>query len=130
MNRPGRFWVSLHASTPLHCPSISQVHTIGLIATSSACGTLNQRHVVSLQQNLTERSPGLLVVGLRDLLNLHGIVDDQVHELIKTSDLALNADGELLVQPDADRSVLRQLAGILTIDHHRLLRLIDLNSTT
>jgi hypothetical protein len=56
------------------------------------------------------------------LLNLHSIIDDQVHELIKAllqlavvieqilvfadPDLALNSDGELLVQPDTDCSVL------------------------
>ena len=32
----------------------------------------------------TKGPPRLLVVSLGDLLNLHGVVDDQVHELIKT----------------------------------------------
>ena len=32
----------------------------------------------------TKGPPRLLVVGLGDLLDLHGVVDDQVHELIET----------------------------------------------
>lgn len=34
----------------------------------------------------TQRSPSLLVVGLGDLLNLDGVVDNQVHELVKALD--------------------------------------------
>ena len=34
----------------------------------------------------TQRSPSLLVVGFGDLLNLDGVVDNQVHELVKALD--------------------------------------------
>ena len=34
------------------------------------------------------------------LLHLHRVVDDQVHELVETADLSLNAHAQLLEQPD------------------------------
>lgn len=43
------------------------------------------------------------------------------------SDLALNADRELLIQPDADCGVLRQLAVIPIIDYRRPRPLYDPN---
>lgn len=64
---------------------------------------LDQRDVVALEQDLackeviscgsfavggqrclTKRSPRLLVVGLGNLADLDGVVNDEVHELIKT----------------------------------------------
>lgn len=39
-------------------------------------------------------------VQLCALLHLHRIVDNQVHELVETADLSLNAHAQLLEQPD------------------------------
>lgn len=75
----------------------------------------------------TQRSPNLLVVGLGDLLNLDGVVDNQVHELVKAlgtelervsietelvtnPNLALDANGELLIKPDADGGMLQSVS--------------------
>ena len=40
------------------------------------------------------------------LLHLHRIVDDQVHELIETADLSLDAHAQLLEEPDLHCRVL------------------------
>lgn len=42
------------------------------------------------------------VVRLGDLFDLHGIVDNQVHEFVEATDNANDADRELLVEPDLD----------------------------
>lgn len=97
---------------------------------------LDERHVVALQQNLacswlsvcdslictrenfrvvhTEFSPAaigsVLWVGivLCALLDLHRIVDDQVHELVETANLSLDTHTQLLIEPDLHRGVLLQ----------------------
>lgn len=67
-----------------------------------------------LQDVHTEFSPAaigpILWVGivLCALLDLHRIVDNQVHELVKAADLALDAHAELLVEPDLNGAVLLQ----------------------
>jgi hypothetical protein len=45
-------------------------------------------------------------VQLCALLHLHRIVDNQVHELVETTDLALNAHAQLLEEPDLYSRVL------------------------
>jgi hypothetical protein len=45
-------------------------------------------------------------VQLCALLYLHRIVDNQVHELVETTDLALNAHAQLLEEPDLYSRVL------------------------
>jgi len=67
--------------------------------------TLDQRHIVTLQQNLTQLSPALFLV-LRSLLHLHSIINHQVHEFVKTPDSSLNSDRQLLVKPYLNRRVL------------------------
>ena len=97
---------------------------------------LDKRNVVALQQNLacsrlsvydssgytrtifravhTEFSPAaigsILRVGivLSALLDLHRIVDDQIHELVEAANLALNPHTQLLIEPDLHRGVLLQ----------------------
>lgn len=97
---------------------------------------LDERHVVALQQNLacswlsvcdslictrekfrvvhTEFSPAaigsVLWVGivLCALLDLHRIVDDQVHELVEAANLSLDTHTQLLIEPDLHRGVLLQ----------------------
>lgn len=43
----------------------------------------------------TEVFPLLLVIRLRDLLDLDCVIDHQIHELVESSDLAFYADSEL-----------------------------------
>ena len=47
------------------------------------------------EQLRTKVFPLFLVIRLRDLLDLDCVIDDQVHELVKSSDLAFYADSEL-----------------------------------
>ena len=62
----------------------------------------------------TEFSPAaigpILWVGvvLCALLDLHCIVDDQVHELVEAADFALDTHTQLLIEPDLHRGVLLQ----------------------
>lgn len=97
---------------------------------------LDERNVVALQQNLayswlsvrdslictaanfrgvhTEFSPAaigsVLWVGvvLCALLDLHRIVDDQVHELVEATNLSLDTHTQLLIEPDLHCGVLLQ----------------------
>jgi len=74
--------------------------------------SLNKRNIVAFQQDLAQLSSAAIRTVLRvrvllcALLHLHRIVDDQVHELIETADLSLDAHAQLLEEPDLHCRVL------------------------
>jgi len=59
---------------------------------------LDERDVVALEQDLADFAPLLwrVLLGQRDL---DRVVNDEVHELVEASELALDAHAEVLVQP-------------------------------
>jgi hypothetical protein len=59
---------------------------------------LDERDVVALEQDLANFAPLLwrILLGQRDL---DRVVNDKVHELVETSELALDAHAEVLVEP-------------------------------
>lgn len=67
--------------------------------------SLNQTDVVALQKYPAKGSTTLIALSLIDR---DGIVDHNVHKLVKAPDLALDAGGRLFVEPDLDRDGLLQ----------------------
>lgn len=67
-------------------------------------------HLWNFCSILTNFSPLILDVlfclALSWLLHFHGIIDHQIHELVEASDLALNSDSQLFVEPDLNCAVL------------------------
>lgn len=53
--------------------------------------SLDQRDIVTLEQDLTQRPP-LLLLGLCSLTHLDRVINHKVHELIEAPNLALNAE--------------------------------------
>lgn len=81
--------------------------------TSSACDSSGCTRANSKAAH-TEFSPAaigsVLWVGivLCALLDLHRIIDDQVHELVEAANLSLDTHTQLLIKPDLHRGVLLQ----------------------
>jgi len=78
---------------------------------------LNQRYVVSFQQDTTKLFP---VLGLH--VSLLCIIQDQVHVLIKANNAAFNAQIDLLIQPDLDSWTILKISEnqVDRLDHHFL----------
>lgn len=62
---------------------------------------LDERNVVALEQDLADLAPFLWRVFLGES-DFDGVVDNEVHEFVKTPKLSLNAHTQVLVQPYRD----------------------------
>lgn len=65
----------------------------------SSLDALDERDVVALEENLSERTT-LLLLFLGSKLHLDCIVDNKVHELVKAANLALDPQAHLFEKPN------------------------------
>ena len=69
------------------------------------CDCPDEGHIFSLDQQLPQRPRGLCLG-----LDLEGLIEYDVHELIKAQDLALKPDVDVIIEPDLhSRLILEEL---------------------